>query len=228
MVIPMLHDPHLPEILKEKIIRTLGDKHPQLESILQSIQDLGQEARSNPVTHAPGLGQLEVDVTDLAREYRMRNDNTAPEHIYLLMMDVDHFGNFNNRYGHQYGDGVLKAITRIIDKTLRADDRVLKRTRKSYDYHLHGEEMLAIYTSRSDDDAYTIAERVRSKVERGSSKLTRHTVTLSGGLTSWDPVTEKFNTALKRADDFMYQAKHCGRNRIYDGLIVPGPSLKAG
>jgi diguanylate cyclase (GGDEF)-like protein/PAS domain S-box-containing protein len=127
----------------------------------------------------------------------------------LLMFDVDHFKDVNDRYGHDAGDGVLKAISETMTKSLRENDIVGR---------WGGEEFLAILLDVNAGLLRDLAERCRSLVAQSGalSGDSRISVTVSVGATL---VTreDSIHDAIKRADQLMYVSKSSGRNRITIG-----------
>jgi diguanylate cyclase (GGDEF)-like protein/PAS domain S-box-containing protein len=127
----------------------------------------------------------------------------------LLMFDVDHFKQVNDRHGHDTGDAVLKVISETMTKSLRANDIVGR---------WGGEEFLAVLLDVDAGLLRGLAERCRSLVaESGAlSGESRIYVTVSVGatlVTREDSIYE----AIKRADQLMYVSKSSGRNRITVG-----------
>jgi len=127
----------------------------------------------------------------------------------LLMFDVDHFKQVNDRHGHDAGDAVLKVISETMTKSLRANDIVGR---------WGGEEFLAVLLDVDAGLLRGLAERCRSLVaESGAlSGESRIYVTVSVGatlVTREDSIYE----AIKRADQLMYVSKSSGRNRITVG-----------
>ncbi|WP_319780708.1 GGDEF domain-containing protein [Maridesulfovibrio sp.] len=126
--------------------------------------------------------------------------------LYLMMLDIDHFKNINDTYGHNVGDVVLKEFVSCCISTLRTSD-VFSR--------VGGEEFAALLIHGSVKDAQMVAERLRKSVENMEVRAGQHVVklTVSIGLAV---VSKKSNveTILKRADKCLYQAKAEGRNRV--------------
>lgn len=127
--------------------------------------------------------------------------------IAVLVLDIDHFKKINDTYGHSAGDRVLAQFADQIGQTIRVQD-VFAR--------LGGEEFGLILPDASLSQAVETGERLRRIVERtpfhtdaGPIKITvsMGAATVNSGEASVEP-------ALRRADEALYQAKHCGRNRV--------------
>lgn len=132
--------------------------------------------------------------------------------LSLLMMDIDHFKTINDRFGHQTGDDVLKAIGAIFGSNTRSADIVAR---------YGGEEFVVLLPETKKETARVTAEKLRAAIERESftspDGSTIH-VTASFGISSLE-MTDQNNTDIadrmvKMADDAMYQAKQAGRNRV--------------
>jgi len=144
----------------------------------------------------------------LQTEWRraMRKSQT----LTLLMIDVDHFKNYNDSYGHQAGDECLKRIAKAMaDTPLRAGDLVAR---------YGGEEFVVILTGVSLDGATTAAERIRFSIEQLGMPRTNsasEVVTVSiGAATATALPTSNPAQLIAAADLSLYQAKHAGRNRV--------------
>lgn len=122
----------------------------------------------------------------------------------LLMIDIDHFKQVNDKHGHQIGDQVLREIADLLRSQLRGGDLLIR---------WGGEEFVVLVHSHGDDDA--LAERLRSIVANHmmSASGKRLTVTISIGLCQWLP-PETLEAAVARADLALYAAKQGGRNRV--------------
>lgn len=119
----------------------------------------------------------------------------------LLMIDIDRFKNYNDEYGHQKGDQVLKEVTRCIENNLRDYDKI-------HIYRYGGEEFVVIIPNIVNQDAYHIGERLRENVKETSS------VTVSVGISHYKESSDTLQSLIENADKAMYQAKRMGRDRV--------------
>jgi len=125
--------------------------------------------------------------------------------LALIMSDIDHFKKFNDTYGHQVGDYVLKEVARIYQGESRTHDIACR---------YGGEEFIMILPDTDEKDAYILAERIRKKVESSSFEMNnkKFHVTISLGVAGIK--NEKEEAALiKNVDTALYQAKKRGRNQ---------------
>lgn len=218
-----------PDKLRDKIVQELGKNNPVTSEILR---DIDLEINKNPVTGMPDGRQLNLDLEEIVEDSRRREErNPNEDKTYVLMIDIDYFGRFNKDYGEETGNKVLKAVNEIITKTLRDSDLLEFKHQKcpeykrghdedhkfAHSYHIHGEEMVAIYKSRGLQDAKNVGERIRSQVEKESREQTGHRVTVTLGLTEFLVGKENYQEAQARADEYSQFAKKEGRNRIYFG-----------
>jgi diguanylate cyclase len=129
--------------------------------------------------------------------------------VCLLMADIDHFKQFNDRHGHQMGDHVLRLAATILRQNVKGQDTVAR---------YGGEEFAVILPATRLRDAFTLANRIRETVAskqislRGQgSSLGR--VTLSVGVSDYRS-GERVAAWIERADKALYEAKKAGRNRV--------------
>jgi len=123
--------------------------------------------------------------------------------LSLLMLDVDHFKQFNDQFGHPAGDHVLKQVAHILAGECRSDSIVAR---------YGGEEFAVVLPNCDDEEAARIAERIRQAMERGPWEL--RGVTVSVGAATLISATEEPAALVARADTSMYRAKVGGRNRV--------------
>jgi two-component system, cell cycle response regulator len=136
----------------------------------------------------------------------------APEggnDIAVMMFDVDHFKQVNDRYGHPAGDEVLRELAARAVRQVRSVDLVGR---------IGGEEFVVVMPETNLQGAIVVAERLRAAVagepfalSDSSDKLS---VTVSVGVTMISGPQDTMEAALKRADDALFSAKHSGRNRV--------------
>ena len=124
----------------------------------------------------------------------------------IVMSDVDHFKHFNDTYGHQVGDLVLKEVANILKTSVRSSDIAAR---------YGGEEMIILLRGSSLRDGLSVAEKIRKNVEEHSVKQENNAykVTISLGVSIFKP-NDNVDTIIKRADEGLYKAKESGRNRV--------------
>ncbi|WP_159098923.1 GGDEF domain-containing protein [Aquabacterium olei] len=171
-------------------------------------------------THARLMELSKVDsLTELANRGHFQDylqqvwRRAAPDRtsLALLMVDVDHFKKYNDRYGHPAGDAALREVARVLGSNLRRPGDLVAR--------YGGEEFVAVLPQSSPETASQVAERVRQAVEglqvRHEGSSTARVLTVSVGVAHGVAGNLASPEALlKQADQALYQAKREGRNRI--------------
>lgn len=126
--------------------------------------------------------------------------------LSLIMCDIDHFKRLNDRFGHDAGDEVLKAVAQLFRQYLRQQD-IACRT--------GGEEFLLVLPNTHRVDAFIVAEKIRSQFEQRVLLKAQpsYRLTASFGVALCDNA-EDFNLAVKQADQQLYLSKRNGRNQV--------------
>jgi len=165
-----------------------------------------------------GLANRRAFDQALDREW-MRTLRESSE-ISLLLLDIDHFKEFNDRYGHLVGDDCLRAVAAAVSGAVRASDVVAR---------YGGEEIAVILPSTLIAGAVEVAEKVRSAVEalrlchednpEAGSDLTV-SVGVATALARVGGTMRMPESLLLAADNAMYKAKHEGRNRVATSLLI--------
>jgi len=128
----------------------------------------------------------------------------------LLMLDIDYFKNYNDKFGHTAGDIVLKNLSLNIVNSLKQFSPVISR--------FGGEEFCAILSHIDKKKARAIAEELRKEIEKMKIILRRQetNVTVSIGIATFPDDAKDEDELLLRVDRAMYKAKQKGRNRVAD------------
>lgn len=127
--------------------------------------------------------------------------------LSLLLLDIDHFKQYNDSYGHLEGDKVLVKISQLIKSCLRKLDTA---------YRYGGEEFTVILPETTCKEAQKVAERIRNAVKTESfppEQKNKITITISIGVTQYAP-QEELSAFIQRADKAMYASKQNGRNKV--------------
>lgn len=127
--------------------------------------------------------------------------------VSMIMMDIDHFKNINDNYGHSVGDIVLKHTAIILLNAIREID-ILAR--------IGGEEFAFILPETDINEATQLAERLRRKIENSIIESTEKliNITASFGISSCTVTNQTLEDMLTKADDALYVAKKKGRNQV--------------
>jgi diguanylate cyclase (GGDEF)-like protein len=142
--------------------------------------------------------QLDLEV-DRTKRYQHK--------LSLLLLDIDHFKDYNDAYGHLEGDKVLLRIGEIIKTCLRKMDTA---------YRYGGEEFTILLPETNAEEAEYVAERIRLGIENeqfSPEPDVKVSKTISIGVTQYRP-EERISSFVERADKAMYMSKEKGRNHI--------------
>lgn len=182
-------------------------------TFLQTLIDkLCELSLKDPLT---GLSNRRYFQTVLGREIDMVARSGEP--ALLLMLDIDHFKNVNDTYGHPAGDAVLQAVAKTLASCVRPMDTVAR---------FGGEEFVIILPSCQGVYGYQVAERIRASVNgmnvpAAPGVIIRVTISIGGAFAPrWVRSTPEL--WIDRADIELYRAKSEGRNRV---CIEPQPIL---
>ena len=139
----------------------------------------------------------------------LKTAHRRQESMSLLMIDLDHFKQVNDRFGHPEGDRVLQAVASTLKATARENDIVARHG---------GEEFVVAALGLNEAESLVAAERLRAAVAAIENMKTR--ITASIGIATLEPRAEKHDTRrlvaslLDQADQALYAAKRNGRNQV--------------
>jgi diguanylate cyclase (GGDEF)-like protein len=129
----------------------------------------------------------------------------------ILMADVDLFKKFNDDYGHQAGDEILRRFGGILRESTRATDCAAR---------YGGEEFMVLLSETTGERAMQVAERIRERMREEAFNGTQ--VTVSIGLAEFPTHGDTPEAVISRADEALYDAKRAGRDRVVRGEAPPG------
>jgi diguanylate cyclase (GGDEF)-like protein len=167
--------------------------------LFQEVQSL---ALTDPLTGLQNRRSLfELGRVEFARMQRMQRS------ICCMMLDLDHFKQINDQYGHMVGDQVLQEFAKRCSSSVREIDLVGR---------YGGEELIILLPDTDRPTSIQVAERIRSTIADTPIKIfdKEISVTASIGVATQDENTMDLETLIARADQAMYIAKHKGRNRV--------------
>jgi diguanylate cyclase (GGDEF)-like protein len=137
-------------------------------------------------------------------EYEISKANRYKEQYFsLLLVDIDHFKNVNDTFGHLVGDNVLQEVSKILTICSRDSDIVAR---------WGGEEFILMLPQTNTEQAYLVAQKLRATIEKHKFDDVKH-ITCSIGVGQFHKNENKDNL-FKRVDDALYKAKRSGRNRV--------------
>ena len=193
-----IRKPFSPPIIKARIRNHLELK--KTRDLLENLSTL------DGLTNIPNRRRFdEIFIHEWTRAVR----NKAP--LSLLFIDIDHFKNYNDFYGHLAGDDCLKAVARVLQSSLgRAADFLAR---------FGGEEFIILLPDTRENGCRHLAEAIRSAVENldiehKASPVADHLTVSIGAVTCVDVTACDRELLLEHADRLLYKAKHDGRNRV--------------
>jgi diguanylate cyclase (GGDEF)-like protein len=193
-----LSKPYQPATLKARL-RT----HLQMRRSQELLREL---ARTDSLTELYNRREF-----DLQLQFEWERAVRYGAAISVLMMDIDHFKQYNDHYGHSYGDECLRRVAQSLRKCLRRPTDLLAR--------YGGEEFACVLPSTGASGVSILAERCRAAIEaeripHAGSSAAAH-VTISVGAASCAPTRGALaQELLATADRRLYEAKRSGRNRV--------------
>ena len=178
----------------------------------QALRELSEQVITDPLTRLNNRRYLwDFLGRDLIRARR------AVLPVAAILFDIDHFKRFNDTWGHEAGDLVLKSVADVIRQNVRGSDIACR---------YGGEEFIIVLPEATRNVAVERAETIRRDIERmelvlGDKKLDR--VTASFGVALYPTHADNAEALVRTADGALYQAKENGRNRVH--VFEAAPSL---
>ncbi|WP_300369829.1 diguanylate cyclase [Brachyspira sp.] len=185
------------------------EKDKVIKKLMKEIDSLHAQSTIDPLT-----GLFNVRYFNKIIEEEVERAKRYKYSISIIFMDLDHFKDINDIYGHDCGNVVLHEIGRLLGNaaeninTLRKSDIAIR---------YGGEEFIVICPNTKKEQAYILAERIRKTVEkkRFNYEFNIINVTVSVGIAEHKGTSNKpIADTIKNADSAMYEAKHLGRNKV--------------
>jgi diguanylate cyclase len=188
----------------ERLAGQLAQTTQQLSEVRYNFDQVHKELQIDPLTEVGNRKMFETQLTLTTNEAR---ENNTP--LTLLMIDIDHFKKFNDAYGHQIGDQVLRLVARTLVENLKGRDVIAR---------YGGEEFVILLPMTKALDGEKVANQLRAslgskQVKRRGSEIPLGIVTVSVGVAEYSPGEER-EMFITRADAALYKAKNAGRNQV--------------
>ncbi len=209
------------------VTRQMHDENQQLESNLaastneittlrRNVESIQKEAMSDPLTGVSNRKSFDRAITGL-----IEVSKTQLEPLAMIMADVDHFKSFNDKWGHQTGDQVLRLVAEVMKANIKGQDMLAR---------YGGEEFSILLPGTTIENAHMLADRIRRAVESRRLKKRQSNedlgvVTMSMGVAAFRP-DDNDQSLIERADKSLYLAKERGRNCVIDEREIDGPNSK--
>jgi diguanylate cyclase len=176
----------------------------QVNELKSKLDDVRKESLTDPLT---GISNRKAFDDELNRAISSARESGEP--MSLCMCDIDRFKVFNDTFGHQTGDQVLRLVSQCLSENVKGRDTAAR---------YGGEEFVVILPQTALADSVVLANQIRKAVE--SRKLVKKstgdvlgTITISIGAAQLGP-DDNAASLVQRADACLYAAKHAGRNRV--------------
>jgi diguanylate cyclase (GGDEF)-like protein len=192
----------------EQLVMELRNEKKKVESLAVELKGANEKLRSLAFTDGlTGLYNHRFFQDILDREFN--RVERYSRNLSLILIDIDHFKNINDTYGHPQGDVVLKAVAKMFEETIRRPDIAAR---------YGGEEFAIVLPETNMKGAVVLAERLRKLVEdlEFPTEDTLIKVTISLGVTTFDPSAGKKTREelIAAADRALYNSKGTGRNKL--------------
>lgn len=171
-----------------------------LKAEAEALKNL-EAANTDALTQIGNRRFFDEEFASIAKRYAK-----GPGRLALMMLDIDHFKQINDRFGHAAGDHVIASLAKILKNYTRHDDKIAR---------LGGEEFVILLADRDPESVQAMTERIRHTVEEhdfdhGGHNI-RLTISIGATLSNQGETPCAF---LKRADRLLYRAKETGRNKV--------------
>lgn len=199
---------------KNQILEAELERSTQVMQELQrDLEMVRKQALTDGLTSLANRKAFDAEILRISED-AVKNDET----FCMVLMDIDHFKSFNDNFGHQVGDQVLRLVARTLIDGVKGRDLAAR---------YGGEEFAILLPQTGLPGGVKVADTIRTIVQ-GKELVNRNTgdklgrVTISGGVAEYIP-GEPIEAMIERADQALYAAKHNGRNQV---VAAPNPGQK--
>lgn len=188
----------------DQLSKKLQDSQSQVESLQANLEEVSKQVSMDALTGIPNRKAFDDTILDLTREAK----DTGKD-LCLLMVDVDHFKNFNDTHGHLLGDQVLKIVASTMREAIKGKDFVAR---------YGGEEFAILLPETPTHGGQIVAESVRKSIasrelKRKDTGESYGKLTVSIGMSTFKRF-DQINDFIERADKALYKSKDNGRNMV--------------
>ncbi|WP_417309535.1 GGDEF domain-containing protein [Devosia sp.] len=208
MTASLLNETRRMQTANHELESNLEEARKDISELRRDLDNMRNEAMLDPLTQLFNRKAFDDGMMRMLMEARESN-----KPLCLLLIDIDHFKRFNDTWGHQTGDQVLRLVASTIKSNITEGQDIGAR--------YGGEEFAVILPGTNLHSAIRLAETIRKAV-RAKELLKRSTneklgrITASIGIAVFDAEADSSNSLIERADLCLYAAKKSGRNRIVD------------
>ena len=183
----------------------ITERDERMAELARMTAEMRERARLDPLTELPNRAALDARLEEeVERAVRYRQP------LSVCFIDIDHFKTINDTHGHQTGDEVLRAVSRVVRATIRTPDFVAR---------YGGEEFVVIAPGTWTEDAAVLGHRIQAAIAGQIPGPMGTPITVSIGIAGVPEHGRDSATILKVADLALYAAKYAGRNRVEIGFV---------
>ncbi|WP_298726703.1 GGDEF domain-containing protein [uncultured Ferrovibrio sp.] len=204
LVSAMLQETRVMQQRNQSLEERLAETTAEVQMLREHFEQARREALSDSLTGLANRKNFEQTLTLLAKAAQ---DSHEP--LSLMLLDIDHFKQFNDRHGHQTGDTVLQLVARTLSDNVKGQDLAAR---------YGGEEFALLLPRTRADQAVKLGDNLRMLIA-GRKLVKRHTgeelgrITISAGVAEYR-TGEALSSLVQRADAALYEAKRRGRNCV--------------
>ena len=204
MAVRLLAETRRMQDANHQLERKLEASREDIAQLQRDLDDVRRDALLDPLTKLANRKSFDEG---LAREMSEARKTGVP--LSLVLLDIDHFKSFNDTWGHQTGDQVLRLVAMTLKSNIKGKDVAAR---------YGGEEFAAILPETDLEGAIILADNIRKAIQ-SKELLKRSTNEKLGRLTASFGVAayredDTASSLIERADRCLYAAKHAGRNRV--------------
>jgi len=192
----------------QKLVKQVNTMEQQAEAQKEELDVQREKAQTDALTGLPNR-----DAYNMRAHHEVERAKRYEQNLVLAVCDIDNFKSFNDTYGHQTGDRVLKLVAKAVSQRLRSVDFIAR---------YGGEEFVVVLPETEMGDAFTLMDDIRETIANAPLRFKDKPVqlTLSTGLAAYQ-ADESLPQLFGRADKALYQAKNDGRNRCVIASVTP-------
>lgn len=205
------------QVSNHQLELSLAASRDDIEALQRDLEDVRREAMLDPLTKVYNRKAFDDGIARLLRETL-----DSGESLCLMLIDIDHFKRFNDTWGHQTGDQVLRLVAMTLKSNIKGRDLAAR---------YGGEEFVAILPATDLDGAITLADHIRRAIQ-AKELLKRSTNEKLGRVTASFGVAvhrsgDTTSSLIERADRCLYAAKHRGRNMVVNERQLADSAIAA-
>ena len=202
----------------QRLEQRLQESTSEMATLREDLENVRRDALTDGLTGVPNRKQFDQRLRAASAD-AMETGAT----LSVMLLDIDRFKAFNDRYGHETGDEVLKLVARHLKEHIKGRDLAAR---------FGGEEFAIILPDTRLADAVHLADRIRAhlahrQVTNRQTHRIYDRVTVSVGVASYR-FGEPLEQLVRRSDDALYAAKRAGRNRVCSEAVLTTPRASNG